>query len=102
MKASQGLDGLDLHDDALSNEQVQPVAGLRGQILVGDRENDLASQSDAAPLKLIRETMLVDGLEQPRTQGTMDLQRCIHSHAGESLNLERNPFVSFASFVVFV
>jgi hypothetical protein len=72
----EALYGLELDEDAVFDDQIGPVAAIEPQVPVQDRDRPLPREAQAAETKLCAETGFVDGLEEPRTQASMDLDEC--------------------------
>lgn len=102
MQARQRLYRLNLDDDLAFDKQIEPETGFEGHAFVDNWKSDLASRSDAAQLKLTNQTILVDGLQQARAQGPVNLQAGVDNDARELINLPRNPLVRLAIFVPLV
>jgi hypothetical protein len=60
----------------------------------------LATHVDAAQLKFVRQAMLIGGLKKTGPKGPVDFQTSIDDVAADFLDLLRDPFVVFVSFVV--
>lgn len=102
MEARERLDRLDLYDDQIVYEQIEPISGFQPKILEDNGQSYLASNRQPASLQFMRKTMLVDGFQKPWTQSTVDLQPRIHDLPRRGLDSVVHPFVSFAPLVSFV
>ena len=69
------LDGLELDDHAALNQEVKAVVP-EISTLVAERNRDLTFELKPPQLQLDRESLLIDPLEKPRPQPTVDLDGC--------------------------
>lgn len=67
----QALDGLYLHDETVFYDEVQPVAALQLNSLVGDRHGLLPLENKPAKRKLVREAFLIRRFEQAGAKRAM-------------------------------
>jgi len=56
MDARQRVDGLDFHNDRVSDQEVDSIAGYRHLALIGDRQRHLATDRQAPSAKLVGKT----------------------------------------------
>ncbi|HEX8850479.1 MAG TPA: hypothetical protein VF761_13190 [Gemmatimonadaceae bacterium] len=69
----QLLDGFDLDDHGIVDDQVDPIAGVEIDSLVVQGEIDLSTDFEASQLELAREASLIHGFKQPGPHEPMDL-----------------------------
>jgi hypothetical protein len=67
--------GLQLDDDSLLDEQVDPVAAIEGNRFVLNGKIDLSTKRYASQGELVAHALFVSRLEQPWAEGPMHLDR---------------------------
>src|SRR6185437_14424272 len=75
MNGQNLLDRLELHDDPPGEQDIDVQLAIEIVFLVEDRDLCLSGEFDAALPKLVTQASFIDGLEQPRPEGPMDLDR---------------------------
>ncbi len=102
MEARKRLDRLHFDDDSLVDQKIEPIAEFEPKAFVHDRQRQLPVHCMATPLELMSETLLVDRLQEPRSERPMDLQTGVDNLARHGFDVVIHAFVSFRSFVSFV
>jgi hypothetical protein len=105
MEACQGVDGFDLDDNSIVDEQIDPVTGIQTHALIGDGKAHPTSYGDASRLELMSEAVLVRRFEESGPKRSVDGEAGIDDEARQRLQAEPwrlNTFVFFVSFVHFV
>ncbi len=77
------LDGFQLEDQLILDDDVDPVPALELDAFVRDGHDELAVMRNPAERQLVRERDLVHRLEKPRSQMTMDLDACPDDRLGQ-------------------
>ena len=75
MNRQRLLNGLELDNYRVADEQIHPERGLKRNSLVLDREIDLALEGNATSVQLVTERRLIGRLEQSGTEYTVDFDR---------------------------
>src|SRR5262245_24385506 len=68
MNGLKMVHGFDLDDDTAAYDQVHPIAAVRQDALVFDRQRYLPQKCEAAEPQLSTQTLLVREFEQPGTE----------------------------------
>ena len=77
----EALDGLDLHDQPIAYDEIEPQARPEGHPVVTDRHFALPAKWQPGAMKLMTQAFFVDGLEQTRSQRRMDSYPASDDHA---------------------
>ena len=72
----QVFDHLDLDDDSLIDEDVQPVAARKRDALVAHWHGDLTSERQSAQAQLMAEALFIRRFEEARTKTPVNFDRC--------------------------
>ena len=75
----ESLDRLELHDEAICNEQIDG-ATANGMCFVGDGDRHLTLERNASKSELDADGVVVDRLEEARTELTVDLYGSGNDH----------------------
>lgn len=85
MHREQPLDGLDLDDDKILDDQIDAIARVEGDSLIDNRYNPLNDIPQAARCQLVLEAWHIRRLQQPRTENPMDLDRGANDFASDGV-----------------
>ena len=66
MNREDVLDTFQFQDDRVLDDHVDPIAAIKGDILVFDRKGYLALERKATEMKFVTEALFVSRFEQPR------------------------------------
>jgi hypothetical protein len=66
------LDGLQLHDDYLFDDEVHAVAAVQSAALIDERQWNLPAENNASQGEFVSQTGLVSRLQETRSQSSMD------------------------------
>ncbi len=69
------IHGFDLHYDAMIHPEVYPEAEIKLFALIADRNGTLLKEGEAKRPEFLCQTMLIDALQEPRSQLTVHLDR---------------------------
>ncbi len=75
MYRQDALYRFDFYDNQVGNKKIQPQDILKSSALVRNRNFDLSRNPNISGLKLHRKRLFINGLEQPRTENPMNLDR---------------------------
>ncbi len=89
-----------LDNDLLVHERVEAIAGVQSDVVIDDRQRDLPKNLASARKKFMRETVLVCGLQQARSQRLVNLQPGIDDRPRRLINSCGNLLVSLVLLVV--
>src|ERR1035437_2491184 len=67
------LNGLELEDDLIVDDQVEPVTAVKLDSFVCDRYLDLLPKWDFPEFQFMTQASLISGLQQPRSQRPVNL-----------------------------
>jgi hypothetical protein len=73
MDGQQPVDCLDLHDEGILYDEVEPVAAIERDALITQRHGTLPLDPQPAKLQFVGQAQLVRGFEQPRPEVSMHL-----------------------------
>ena len=76
-------DCLELHDDGLVDEDIDSISWFQSDVLVHDRELDLASNDEAAVAKFVGQASLVRAFQKPWAQSPVNLDRRINNYSAQ-------------------
>src|SRR5439155_21373203 len=95
-------DRLKFDHDQPANEEIDPIAILDRQLLISDRDRDLASHADPGLFEFVDEARFIGTLQQSRTDSRMDLHRgaddCMPDILLGHLRVLRVSIASFARY----
>ncbi len=100
MEARQRLDRLQLHDDRVLNQQIEPISAFKTQLSVGDGQADLASDLQPPGLELMSKADLVGGFQQAGPKRPVDRESSVDDLSRNRVDRPINALVLLVSLVV--
>ena len=72
MYGDQPFHRLELENDSIFDDNVEPVSAIQAHLLVGDRERHLTLEADLGVLQLVTQAFFIGGFQQARAKLAMN------------------------------
>jgi hypothetical protein len=77
MNRREALNRFDLHDNPVLDQKIDAASFVEAQAVIFERDGDLPSGAQTAPLKIARQHPFIDGLQQSGAETGVQLVGCI-------------------------